>query len=150
MTGTHNLGFDRLTKAADNLGKKYTVVIQKGASSYTPLNSKCFDYCKLENIQKEIENADVIITHGGIGCVSDSLRCGKPTVVVPRLKKFGEHTDDHQLDLTKRLEEEGKIIAVYDVADIKNAVEDASKMKLCGVERGKTIEIIKAFLSKVK
>jgi len=62
-----------------------------------------------------IVNARIIITHGGPGSIILALSNGKVPIVVPRQRKFSEHVDDHQVLFTKKLESEGKIIAVYDI-----------------------------------
>lgn len=55
------------------------------------------------------------------------LSAGKPAIVVPRLSKYGEHTNDHQMEITEALEKEGKIIAVYDMGKMDKAIIKAEK-----------------------
>ena len=45
----------------------------------------------------------ILITHGGAGTVIDAVKRGKRTIVVPRLSKYREHVDDHQMELPVRL-----------------------------------------------
>jgi UDP-N-acetylglucosamine transferase subunit ALG13 len=150
MVGTHSMGFERLVKAMDEIAAKEKVVIQIGNTGYEPRNAEYFTFAGIKEVREYIKKADVVVTQGGIGSVTDSLRYGKPTVVVPRLKKYGEHTNDHQLDLTRELEEEGRIIAVYDIKDLPEAIEKARAMKPReGEKKEGVIGIIESYLEKI-
>jgi len=66
--------------------------------------------------------AKVVVTHGAMTIV-DALEQGTPVVVVPRLKRYNEVIDDHQLDFARELEKQGKVIAVYDVDRLDEALK---------------------------
>lgn len=120
--GTHKQQFDRLVKAVDGFvagGKiRGSVIIQTGNSTYIPKNCKHFKFTGKDKIRKIQKNARVIITHAGAGTIIEALSYKKPVIVVPRLKKFGEHTDDHQTDLADNLSEHGIVKVVYDVNEL--------------------------------
>ena len=67
--------------------------------------------------------ADVVIAHCGAGSVLLALRLRKPLVVVPRLRRFGEHHDDHQLQLARYLGKQGSAVVVEDEKELEAAVE---------------------------
>jgi len=144
--GTHPQSFNRLLKAIDELIKKdlikEEVVMQIGYSTYEPKNARWFRFTNYEEIQRLNMNARLIISHGGAGCILTALSYSKPLIVIPRLKKVKEHTDDHQVQLAKKLQQEGKIIFVDDVKNIFNAIRNVSHIK------NKRI-IKKNFLSKI-
>ena len=71
-----------------------------------------------------------MITHGGVGSIIDALSFGKIPIVVPRRKDLNEHTDDHQMQITKAMEKQGLIIPVYNIDDLKNAIDKARKLKI--------------------
>ena len=147
MVGTHSMSFERLVKAMDEIAEKEEVVIQTGNTDYKPRNARYFAFAGIREVRGYIKKAEVVVTQGGIGSVSDSLRYGKPTVVVPRLKKYGEHTNDHQLDLTRELEKEGRIIAVYDIMDLPRAIEKAKTMVVKkGEAKEGVIDIIETYI----
>jgi UDP-N-acetylglucosamine transferase subunit ALG13 len=147
MVGTHNLGFDRLIKKMDEIAKREKVVMQIGTTSYVPQNAKYFDFAGLKSIYDHIEEADVVVTHGGIGCVTDSLAYGKPLVIVPRLKKYSEHTNDHQLDLAEEIESGRKAVMVLDIAELENAIKDAKALGTSEKKEGdKVVDIINEYL----
>lgn len=147
MVGTHNLGFGRLIKKMDKIAENEEVVIQTGNTKYSPKNAKYFDFTGLGTIHDYIEKADVVVTHGGIGCVTDSLQYGKPLVIVPRLKRHNEHTNDHQLDLAREIEKEGKAIIVLDIERLEDAIKDSLQLSVHKMKgEDKVVSIINDYL----
>jgi len=149
--GTHTQGFDRLVKNIDDLllarKIKEKVIIQVGHGNYIPKECEWFRFTSYENFIKLCENSRLTITHGGVGSIISLLRLKKPTIVVPRLKKFNEHIDDHQLHITKELERQKKIIAVYDISNLINAINIAKKWKPSKIKSKNYIfHIIKNFI----
>jgi len=129
--GTHPRSFNRLLETVDELienGKiKDEVVMQIGHSTYEPKNARWFrfkDYKKIEDLNKK---ARLIISHGGAGCILTALNFGKPVIAVPRLKKFNEHTDDHQIDLVTVLSKNGKVLSVFNVRNLWDAISNVKK-----------------------
>lgn len=59
---------------------------------------------------KSISNADVVICHGGIGVITDCLRAGRVPLVIPRRKSFGEHVDNHQVEIIEFLAQKGLVV----------------------------------------
>ena len=131
--GTHDQNFDRLIRKIDELARdkkiKDNVVIQTGYTDYKPKVCKWFKFVNPKDFEQLCKKSDLIITHAGVGSIMTCLKFGKTTIVVPRLKKFGEHRDDHQLQITKELEKQGKILAVYDVDQLKNIISKAGNWK---------------------
>ncbi|MEE8401436.1 MAG: PssE/Cps14G family polysaccharide biosynthesis glycosyltransferase [Candidatus Hydrothermarchaeaceae archaeon] len=147
MVGTHNRGFGRLVKEMDKIAENEEVVIQTGNTKYRPKNAKYFDFAGLRTIHDYIEKADVVVAHGGIGCVTDSLQYGKPLVIVPRLKRHNEHTNDHQLDLAGEIEKEGKAIIVLDIERLEDAIKDSLQLSVHKMEgEDKVVGIINDYL----
>jgi len=128
--GTHPQQFDRLLKELDLLlesGKlKAEVFAQTGNSGYEPKGFEWKKFVAEPRYSKRFAWADVVVSHGGAGTIINALRQGKKLVVVPRLEKFGEHTNDHQLDLAKALEKQGKCLAVYDIGDLGKVLAKAA------------------------
>lgn len=91
-----------------------TVVIQRGSSTYEPQHAGHFQLTTSEHMTQLTEAATAIVTHAAAGAVILALQKGKPLVIVPRRQRFGEHLDDHQLQLAKALEEQGKVAVVYE------------------------------------
>lgn len=149
--GTHYQAFDRLIKTVDDLvGKnkiKEDVIIQIGHSNYIPKNCKWFMFITPKEFLKICKKSNIVITHGGIGSIVIPLQIKKPVIVVPRNKKFGEHTDDHQLQITRELEKEKKIIAVYDISQLEKALQKAKKFSPVKLKKkSKVLNLIENFI----
>lgn len=127
--GTQTYQFDRLTKKLDNIiGEgliKEEVIAQIGYGEYVPQNYYYERYMSKEKFSEYQDKADLIIAHGGTGAlISASKKC-KNIIAVPRLSKYGEHIDDHQLQIVKILSEKGYIRVVYDIDNLNSVIEDA-------------------------
>jgi len=146
--GTHPQQFNRLLEAVDELkqsGKlKGKVFCQSGHSDCRPKNFEAVPFLGLEEFGKRVKWCDLFITHGGEGNIGAGLQHEKPMVIVPRLKKFGEHTNDHQLELTKAIADAGFGIAVCDTAKLLRGIGKAMAAKAKRREHGKIIELIEA------
>jgi beta-1,4-N-acetylglucosaminyltransferase len=107
--GMHSRGFDRLARAADEMAARIDepVVIQRGSSRFTPSYAQWFDFLDQAEMQQWLADARVVASHGGAGSILSVLLSGKPLVVVPRLRRFGEARDDHQLELARALAQRG-------------------------------------------
>ena len=53
------------------------------------------------NSKKKIRECDVLITHSGVATIIAGLKNDKKVIVVPRLAKYGEHVDDHQVQIAE-------------------------------------------------
>ena len=150
--GVHEHGFDRLVKAVDDLAGKniiQDVLIQTGFSTYEPKYCEWRKAINFEEFEKTMDEADIIITHGGAGCIAGALERNKPTIVVPRLKKYNEHNNDHQLELAGALEKAGRVMVVHEMEELANAIERAwSFSPEPAVGENRIVSIIGEFLAK--
>lgn len=117
--GMHPVGFERLVRKMDEIAGNLDedVVMQIGGTRYAPVAARSFQYCTQEEINDFCAKSRLVVTHGAMTIV-DALNRGACVVAVPRLKKYGEAIDDHQLYLVRELEKAGKIKAAYDVEDL--------------------------------
>jgi UDP-N-acetylglucosamine transferase subunit ALG13 len=77
------------------------------------------DYEQMREVTNE---ARLIVCHGGAGTLISALEQGKRIIAVPRLKRYNEAIDDHQREIVDVLANAGKIIAVYDIENLKKAI----------------------------
>jgi UDP-N-acetylglucosamine transferase subunit ALG13 len=126
--GTHFQRFERLVASMDELAARSpeTVIIQTGFTPYRPAHAQWFPFKERAEMEALIRQARVLVTHGGAGSLITGLRLGTPIVAVPRLRRYGEHVDDHQVELIEALARQGKIVAVYDLAGLADAIELAA------------------------
>lgn len=141
--GTHERPFYRLVKAVERLiaeGKiEEKVVVQLGFTDYKPKQITSYKYIEQKKYESLLKKADIIITHGGSGSILTALSSGKKVIAVPRLKRYGEHVNDHQLQIVKEMEKHGKVVVVYDIKDLWKAIKKAKKMKIKKAVRKKPI-----------
>lgn len=120
--GSQKFQFDRLLKKIDELIdlKVITdkVVAQIGASTYIPRNYEYVKFMDREKFAETMDECSVVITHGGTGVIIGAVKKGKKVIAVPRLAKYGEHVDDHQLQLLRQFDELNIICACYDVEEL--------------------------------
>ena len=145
--GTHYQGFDRLIKKLDEIAGRTDeeIVAQIGSTKYKPKNLTYFSFMEDEKKFLELyKKARVIITHAGIGNILKICSFQKPVVIVPRLKKYDEHVDDHQLDITEVLKNEEEAVVVYDIQDLEDAIKKAKKITV--KENKKLVSFLKEFI----
>ena len=118
--GTHEQPFDRLIKKIDELKRdniiKEDVIIQTGFSTYEPQYCKWSKLIPYDEMIKNVEDARIVITHGGPASFIMPLQIGKTPIVVPRQKQYNEHVNDHQLEFARNVAERmGTIIVVENI-----------------------------------
>ncbi len=135
---------DRLLRAADEL--KEPVLAQIGCSTHVPKNCRWERFMTRARFEEACAEADVVVTHGGVGCIATALGLGKPVVAVPRLSRYGEHTNDHQTDIVNELARSGRVIALSDAGNIARAIEEARRLKPSKFGGGRIAGIVRGFL----
>ena len=127
--GTHEQGFERLIKKVDALvrdGKiKEDVVMQIGFTQYKPKYCKWQKLFPYSEMKEMMQKARIVITHGGPASFIMALQEGKTPIVVPRMAKYNEHVNDHQVDFSLAVNERYKnLIVVEDVENLGNIISD--------------------------
>lgn len=124
--GSQKFQFNRLLEEIDRLiyNKKITeeVIAQIGVSDYRPRNYKFFDFLSQDNFKEYMDKSDLIITHAGTGAIITALKKDKKVIAIPRLAKYGEHVDDHQIQLINEFTELNFIEPVYEIKDLEKAI----------------------------
>ena len=133
LLGTQNNSFNRLLEEIeknieDGLIKE-EVIVQAGYTKFESKEMKIFDLIPKERLLEYQEQASLIITHGGVGSIISSIKLGKKVIAVPRLHEFGEHVNNHQIDIVRNFNEEGYIIGIEKVKDLKQAILKAKEFK---------------------
>ena len=112
--GTQDKSFIRLLKEIDNQIKngniKDRVVAQIGFTQFSSKRMEIYDYFTMKEFNKYIKEADIVITHGGVGSVLGALDKNKKVIAFPRLAKYKEHINDHQTQMVNTLAKEGYIL----------------------------------------
>lgn len=156
LLGTQNNSFNRLLEEIErnieNDNIKEEVLVQAGCTKYKSKKMKIFDFVSREEIEKLIEKASYIITHGGVGSILSSLQKGKRVIAVPRMDMYDEHVNNHQIDIVQKFNEQGHIIGVTGVEELTNAIKKIDKFepKPYKSNSDKLINIVEKFIDGVK
>jgi len=144
--GLHYQGFDRLIKAMDEIAPELDeeVVAQTGSSSYAPVNMTFFQRASVPEVEEYFSSARLVVSHAGAGSILTALNYSKPLVVVPRLEKYREHINDHQLELASAVEGRG-IIVVHDMKDLRQAIANAKPPKIIDT-KGPLVSFLRDYL----
>ncbi len=121
-TGSRKFQFDRLIKKIDELAAdgtiKEEVFAQIAETAYEPTHIQYQRYLSPDEFNSYQEKATLVITHAGTGALIGALKKGKQVIAVPRLQKYGEHSDDHQLQVAEALQSEGYLRTVIEMDDL--------------------------------
>lgn len=123
--GTHTDGFCRVVEAMDRIAVQIDeeVVMQIGTTPYRPHTARWFTFTTQKEMEALCEQARVIVSHAGAGSILTALRHKKPLIVIPRLQKYGEHIDDHQLELAEALSQANMLLVANETAEIPEMLD---------------------------
>lgn len=158
MLGTQNNSFERLLKKIDELIDKNIiseeVIVQAGYTKYESRNKKMkiMDFMPREELDEFEEKANFIITHGGVGSIITSLEKRKKVIAVPRLHQYGEHVNNHQIEIVQKFNKSGNIIGLQDVEGLEEAIKKVKEFqpKPYIENNKKMLEIIENFINNIK
>ena len=129
--GSQKFQFNRLLKAVDKLVENATITdkvfAQIGYSDYNPQNYQFTRFLDRDEFAKIIEEADIVITHGGTGSIMEAVKKGKKVIAIPRRMKYGEHIDDHQLQVVRQFKDLNLICECDDAEKINDALNLVKK-----------------------
>jgi beta-1,4-N-acetylglucosaminyltransferase len=155
-TADKGIEFTRLIVAMDEIARKIDeeVVMQIGSIEYQPRYARYFRYVSFSEALVYFQKASLVVGHGGTGTILNSLRFRVPLIVVPRRIQYGElDRDDHQLEIAKRLEEEGSVEVVYEMEELELKVrqrlrEKKSLVEKASPERERLIQFLRKFIER--
>ena len=155
VLGTHELPFYRLLNEVERCKKNGTikddVIVQHG---HTPFKSEVMELRKFlsyDEMEQMYDRAHLIITHGGTGSIVSGLKKRKKVVAAARLKKYGEHNDDHQLEIIEQFVNAHYILSWDEDTALETVIEKAQSFEPRPFVSGKEkiIGILRDFISKI-
>jgi UDP-N-acetylglucosamine transferase subunit ALG13 len=124
--GSREYPFDRLIRQVDQLVERGiitdTVIGQIGHSTYEPKHFQWYRFLDRELFREYQAKADIIISHAGAGALVSALKLEKAVISVPRLYRYGEHIDDHQIQISGALASEGYLREVLDMEHLEDVL----------------------------
>ena len=159
LLGTQNNSFHRLLeeieKNIENGNITEEVVVQAGYTKFEPSTKKqqikIFNTVPKDELEKMIEKANIVISHGGVGSMITANQKGKKVIAVPRMHEYGEHVNNHQKEIVKDFNDKGYIIGIEKVEDLKHAIIVAKKFEPKKYQHNnkKMLKIIEEFIDKI-
>lgn len=131
--GSQKFQFNRLLEEVDKLIEKKVikdkVFAQIGVSDYKPKNYEYKDFLTQDEFSKKMDESNLIITHAGTGVIVNAVKKEKKVIAIPRLAKYGEHVDDHQIQLINEFKELNFIEPVYEINELENSIKNIDNKK---------------------
>jgi UDP-N-acetylglucosamine transferase subunit ALG13 len=122
--GTNEAPFDRLVAAVARIdAHDEEIVVQHGASIVRPANARCIDFMPFEALVDHMRRARIVVTHAGVGSVLVALGERVHPIVVPRLSRYAEAVDDHQLSFARRFARAGLVRLTEDPERLPELVQ---------------------------
>lgn len=120
--------FDRLVKGVDEAVANGLVTeevfAQIGVGAQKPKYIESVETLDKLTFDKVIAESSCMVSHAGMGSIQAALDRNKPLLVMPRLTKYSENINDHQVATAQKFEELGHVLAVYDQEHIAQRLED--------------------------
>lgn len=107
--GTLDRPFNRLLELLANVRQfELRGVVQYGTANIAKLDwwkhTLRFErYVSDAAMDDAMNDSAIVVSHAGVGSILKANSLAKPLLLVPRLRSFGEHFDDHQLQIAKYL-----------------------------------------------
>lgn len=131
--GTQDKTFERLLIKIDELIDKGViqgdVIVQAGKTNYSSKNMKIFDFIELNRMNQYIEKCDYMISHAGVGTIMNAINHQKKIIAVARRAKFGEHENDHQVEITTKFSDFGYILGCTEVEELEEKIKMIDQFK---------------------
>jgi UDP-N-acetylglucosamine--N-acetylmuramyl-(pentapeptide) pyrophosphoryl-undecaprenol N-acetylglucosamine transferase len=122
--GTHPQPFDRALDWVIEGSGNEELVVQHGATARRDDLPRVswHELLPYQRLVELIAAADVIVCHAGVGSLMTVIDCGRRPVAIARRRQFGEHVDDHQLEIASELSGRGYVIACSDAPGLREAL----------------------------
>ena len=130
--GTHEQPFDRLMNAVVALGDSEPMLVQYGTCTITNGPGEWVDFLSFDELAERAADARAFICHAGVGSIVLARRCGHRPIIMARRPDLGEHVDEHQLELSRRLHQAGLVTVVEDELELAAAVRNPDAIPAAG------------------
>lgn len=126
--GTQKFPFNRLLRLVDELVAQGViqepVIAQTGNSDYQPKNYEYERFFDKESFENYVRSCDVLVTHSGVATIITGLKFEKKVIVVPRLARFAEHVDDHQVQIAQSFAKQNLVMMCGENDDLARLLHD--------------------------
>ena len=126
--GTSSRPFDRLLRWLDELydsGELTAPLFAQHGASRAPRRFPGSAFLPAPELEARLGRARLVICHAGAGALGTCIKYGLRPLVVPRLGRYGEAVNDHQLELAAALAAQGRAVLCPDRAALLTALRTA-------------------------
>jgi UDP-N-acetylglucosamine transferase subunit ALG13 len=148
--GTDHHRFDRLIGWVDRWAAAHPeaeVLVQHGTAD-APVNGTAVVMLGYDELVAEMEAADVVVAQGGPATIMDARSVGQRPIVIPRLARYDEVVDDHQVAFTDWMAAKELVWLAADEAELHELLDaglaDPGRVRI-PPERGAAAATIDAF-----
>jgi UDP-N-acetylglucosamine transferase subunit ALG13 len=155
LLGTHELPFTRLIKEVERLKLEGIIdddiIVQNGNTKFESEVLTLKPFVSFEEMDRLVEESRLIITHAGTGSIISGLKKKKIVIAAPRLAKYNEHNDDHQLELAEVFEEQGHILVWRDGEKLEDVLKkvEAFEPKPFVSKKEKMLNLLQDFIDSI-
>ena len=122
--GTQDKTFERLLIKINELIIRGVIVdeviVQAGNTHYVSNNMKIISFVSMPEFIDYLNKCSFLITHGGVGSIVGGLNAQKKVLAVARRVEYGEHENNHQIEIIEKFTEEGYILGCTDIAQLED------------------------------
>lgn len=135
------------------------ILIQYGQTKYDidnvdkNLNIEFFDFKQEDEVLQIIKESRYVISHSGVGLLMSAIKEKKKVIIVPRLKKYKEHINDHQIQIAENFKNDryGLVAEEYDefidaikkIEDFKQNEYKSNNENFCNKLNNLVLDLIK-------
>jgi len=121
--GAEKRPFNRLIKIVDRFAAAKifpeNTFVQTGHSTYCPKHCSSRPFLNYDEMEDRVAEADVVISHAGMGTVILCLRHRKIPILFPRRFRFKEHVDDHQVIFSRTAAQKGLALTAFSQEELQ-------------------------------
>ncbi|MCR5300167.1 MAG: hypothetical protein K6D92_04645 [Erysipelotrichaceae bacterium] len=108
--GTQDKPFERILDLIDKSNVEEDIIVQGGFTTFNSPKMQMHTYFSPDELTDNLVKSRIVVTHGGVGSIMQGLKLKKKIVALPRLAKYGEHQNDHQLEIVRAYAKRGYIL----------------------------------------
>lgn len=117
--------FDRLLQALSLISSDEEMVVQHGPAPAPSGVAQAWPWLTFEQVLDNMRSARVVVSHAGAGSLLCAHQLGHTPVVAPRLQRYGETVDDHQVELARVFERTAQILVAWEMEQLPQLVAAA-------------------------
>lgn len=128
LTVGTQMPFDRLVKWMDKCVielklQRSDVYAQIADSDYMPKNFNHTKFLSEDEFETKLNDADIVVSHAGMGTIINTVLGNKKCVIVPRLSLLDEHRNDHQIDTCEQVADISNVVVASTYDEFISAIE---------------------------